>query len=233
MSRLDLGVWKDIEIVRGTPILSEIESQKQLRVFSGSVSAKRSSMMKSAPFATALLLSFQAIAAPSTQPAGWTSLSVTTRQDTVFCRRFPDTISSDNLGLRVFAGNANVELTCWTKAAIDGPAGRVNQNGLWIKTSLGCYVKWCRYQSSPHFVGTLQSQYKREDCYSCPSLDCPSQNLGIGPLLDLDCSTEGTVVGGNNFWYKQVDENCFYPSRVFANTGFMGTKPQACLKPAS
>ncbi|TLD32376.1 hypothetical protein E2P81_ATG05352 [Venturia nashicola] len=134
--------------------------------------------MKSAPFATALLLSFQAIAAPSTQPAGWTSLSVTTRQDTLFCRRFPDTISSDNLGLRVFAGNANVELTCWKKAAMDVPAGRVKQNGLWIKTSLGCYVNDAdinprvkhnfqqRLEQCPvqaHFVGTLQSQYKRED----------------------------------------------------------------------
>ncbi|KAE9982629.1 hypothetical protein EG328_010760 [Venturia inaequalis] len=195
------------------------------------------------------------------QPAQWTqsltsnsqagkvtSISVTTKQDTVFCRRFPDTITSDNLGLRVFAGNANVELTCWTNAAIDGPAGRVNQNGLWVKTNLGCYINDAdvnarikhnfqqRLEQCPvqaHFVGTLQSQYKREDCYSCPSLNCSSQNLGVGPLVDLDCSTEGDAVGGSKVWYKQVDKNCFYPGGVFENTRFMGTKPQMCLKTAT
>lgn len=140
------------------------------------------------------------------------SLSATTKDGTVFCRRFPDTISTDSLGVRVFASNARVELTCWTSAAMEGPAGRVNQNGLWVKTKLGCYVNdadinprtkqnfQLRLEQCPvqtHYVGTLQAQYKRQDCYSCPSLDCPSQNLGMGPIVDLDCSTEGAAVGGS------------------------------------
>lgn len=116
------------------------------------------------------------------------------------------------MGVRVFAGNANVDLTCWTNAAMEGPRGRVNQNGLWLKTNLGCFIndadisarskhnfqqrlEQCPFQA--HYVGTLQSQYKREDCYSCASLDCSSQNLGIGPFIDLDCSSEGDAVGGS------------------------------------
>jgi hypothetical protein len=140
------------------------------------------------------------------------ALSATTKQDTVFCRKWPDTVSSDGMGVRVFTANTNVELTCWTMASMEGPQGRVNQDGLWIKTNLDCYVNNAdingrtrqnfqqRLNQCPpqaHWVGTLQSQYKREDCYSCPSLDCSSQNMGIGPYIDLECSSEGETVQGS------------------------------------
>lgn len=158
-------------------------------------------------------------AAEINQPSGGNNpagkvviLSTTTKQDPVFCRRWPDTISSDGMGVRVFTGNTNVDITCWTSASIEGPQGRVNQNSLWIKTNLGCYIndadvnprtrqnfqkKLSQCPAQAHWVGTLQSQYKREDCYSCPSLDCSSQNLGAGPFIDLDCSSDGDTVNGS------------------------------------
>jgi len=146
------------------------------------------------------------------QGAKASSLSATTNSEPIFCRRWPDTISSDGLGVRVFTGNTNIDVTCWTMASMEGSYGRVNQDSLWLKTSLGCYVNEAdtsvrtrkNYQqqlnqcpTTSHWVGTLQSQYKREDCYICPSLDCPSQNLGIGPFIDLECHSEGDPINGN------------------------------------
>jgi len=171
------------------------------------------------------------------------SLSATTNNQPIFCRRWPDTVASDGLGVRVFTGNTKIDLTCWTMASMEGSYGRVNQDGMWLKTSLGCYVNQAEISprtkqnfqqqlnqcpTTSHWVGTLQTQYKREDCYLCPSLDCPSQNLGMGPFVDLECFSEGDVVNGNGTWYKQVEKACYYPNGVFAQQGFMGTKQEKC-----
>jgi len=94
---------------------------------------------------------------------------------------------------------------------MDGDNGKVENDAVWLRTSIGCFVNEKSLQgredfqaqlapcadTGSHWVGTLQTQYKREDCYACTSQDCPSQNLGSGPYLDIDCYADGDVVAGN------------------------------------
>lgn len=49
-----------------------------------------------------------------------------------------------------------------------------------------------------HFVGTMQAQYKRQDCYNCTNTNCASKNIGAGYLIDLGCTTTGEATGGNS-----------------------------------
>jgi hypothetical protein len=138
------------------------------------------------------------------------SLSATT-VDNTFCRKWPDNISSDGAEATVLGASTSIQVTCWTMPSLDGDYGKVQGETVWLKTAAGCFVnmknlkEFQDYQTElaqcpstqKHWVGTLQPQYKREDCYSCPNQDCSSQNLGEGPFLDIDCYTEGETISGN------------------------------------
>jgi hypothetical protein len=130
--------------------------------------------------------------------------------ENAFCRNWPDKVSTDSSGVKILGASTAIELTCWTMPSLEGEFGKVEGETVWLKTKIGCFInmknlKFQDYQSqlaqcpSPrkHWVGTLQAQYKREDCYACPSQDCASQNLGEGPFMDIDCYTEGETVSGN------------------------------------
>jgi hypothetical protein len=143
-------------------------------------------------------------AAPAAAQAKKASLSATTAQGTTYCSKWPDNVSSEASGLRILGPNSNIEITCWAAATMPGT------DPVWLKTNSGCFVNQKSLQGKAdfqgqlnqcenraHWVGTLLEQYKRQDCYDCTSLDCASRNMGQGPYMDLDCSTEGIAVAGN------------------------------------
>jgi hypothetical protein len=109
----------------------------------------------------------------------------------------------------------------------------------YLRTKTGCYIavaevvekrtdysrvlnKCTMAPGAAHWVGTLQPQYGRKDCYSCPKLSCKSNELGSVPFVDLGCTTVGEDVRGNTTWYKNKDANCYFPAGVFEPTGYAG-----------
>jgi hypothetical protein len=109
----------------------------------------------------------------------------------------------------------------------------------YLRTKTGCYIavaevvekrtdysrilnKCTLAPGATHWVGTLQPQYSRKDCYSCAKLSCKSEELGSVPFVDLGCITVGEDVRGNTTWYKNKDLNCYFPAGVFEPTGYAG-----------
>jgi hypothetical protein len=133
--------------------------------------------------------------------------SVSTKQNQVYCRKYPDTISPDISKIQVIAASGTrLDATCWAISELDSVPG------VWLKTVAGCFVHETNVQEqrnfrstlnecapAPHWVGTLQSQYQRKDCYKCTSLSCQSQNLGNLPYADLQCSIRGETVQGDRY----------------------------------
>jgi len=114
-----------------------------------------------------------------------------------------------------------------------------------LRTRTGCYIsvaevneQYNNYQRSmnqcriasknKHWIGTMQPQYARKDCYACPSLGCPSQDLGSVPFVDLECWTMGDTVRGSPLWIKNKEKNCYFPGRIFDDRGWAGTTGQMC-----
>lgn len=139
------------------------------------------------------------------------SFTTTTQQNVAYCRKWPDTISSDTSRLRALPPLTSLDVTCWTTPSMPGEQGQVKGSSTWLKTDFDCYINEADLQTQmvyptilnqcketkTHWVGILQEQYKREDCYQCPNQDCPSQNLGSGPFADVECFVEGSAVSGN------------------------------------
>jgi hypothetical protein len=109
----------------------------------------------------------------------------------------------------------------------------------YLRTRTGCYISvaevneqyvsysrilnQCRIASrSKHWVGTLQPQYARKDCYACPSLGCPSEDLGGVPFVDLDCWTIGDMVRNSPLWIKNKEKRCYFPGRIFDERAWAG-----------
>jgi hypothetical protein len=109
----------------------------------------------------------------------------------------------------------------------------------YLRTRTGCYISvaevneqyisyprvlnQCKIASrSKHWVGTLQPQYARKDCYACPSLGCPSQDLGSVPFVDLDCWTIGDVVRSSPLWIRSKEKKCYFPGQIFDDRGWAG-----------
>jgi hypothetical protein len=125
----------------------------------------------------------------------------------VVCRKYPDTITHDVSKLPIYRDPTRLEISCWTASSM-GSAGS-NVGGTWLKTNQGCYVNADEMQerkdyqtmlnhcATPnHWVGIMLPQYAREDCYDCPSLDCPSRDLGQPPYVDIGCKTDGEEIRG-------------------------------------
>lgn len=92
-----------------------------------------------------------------------------------------------------------------------GPSGKVQGSSVWLRTDKGCYIPEMNIQADTnfekrlgtcepvhHLVGTMQTQYKRQDCYECTNTNCTSKNIGAGYRIDLGCSTIGEATGGNS-----------------------------------
>jgi len=169
------------------------------------------------------------------------SISATIRQDKVYCRKYPDVISPDMSKIRTLDSGTDVEITCWTFSELPDSTGRVGGDGMWLKTNLDCYINEINIEEqqnfgatlrrcapTSHWVGTLQQQYQRKDCYSCPSLNCASKNLGSPPYVDLACSTQGDLVNGNPVWLQSKDDKCYLPEAVFDSKGFLGGNQGPC-----
>jgi hypothetical protein len=109
----------------------------------------------------------------------------------------------------------------------------------YLRTRTGCYISvaevneqyvqyprvlnQCKTASrSKHWVGTLQPQYARKDCYACPSLGCPSEDLGGVSFVDLDCWTIGDMVRNSPLWIKNKEKRCYFPGKVFDERGWAG-----------
>ncbi|KAF2675437.1 hypothetical protein BT63DRAFT_450423 [Microthyrium microscopicum] len=88
----------------------------------------------------------------------------------------------------------------------------------------GCKV----VRGAAHWVGTLQEQYSRKDCYASPSLDAKSKDLAGQRVVDLSCFTVGQDVRGNTTWYQNKEEKCYFPGAVFNETGWAGTEGLKC-----
>jgi hypothetical protein len=96
--------------------------------------------------------------------------------------------------------------------SLPGELGIISGSNVWLfatekkcwvhETYLATYIpniaQKLQYCAPPiHQVGSLYSQYSRQDCYSQPSLDSPSQNLGGGRQVTVACKAFGAVVNGN------------------------------------
>jgi hypothetical protein len=142
--------------------------------------------------------------------------TVLTSRDAVRCRRYPDAVQAEPAVLPVYPLSTPLSIACWTPASLPGGSGRVDGDGVWLRTREGCFVgraevrqqhsngekderdvrevvPRCAVQT-PHWVGMLQGQYARADCYDCASLDCPSRNVGSPPFVDLECYAMGENV---------------------------------------
>ena len=130
----------------------------------------------------------------------------------VYCRKFPDTISTETVALTVLPGNGRVGVNCWTTASMSGDAGKVENDAVWLRTDAGCYINEAEtigsqdYQAklnfcvAPlHWVGNVQQQYNKLDCYQCPTLKCPSRSLGEGVVVDVQCLVDGEEARGNKY----------------------------------
>ncbi|KAF2398133.1 hypothetical protein EJ06DRAFT_124434 [Trichodelitschia bisporula] len=178
------------------------------------------------------------------QPARIQGPTVMTQAQEVMCRRFPDIIGDGSGHMKVYKEPTALQIDCWTTASIDGANGRIQNDGIWVKIKddqSSCFINELEiqdkdYQSKVkycapprHWVGVIQEQYNRQDCYTCPSLDCQSSNLGAGRYVDVDCFTNGEAAGGNRTWYKSHKQNCFYPGAIFVERGWLGTPGSRCV----
>jgi hypothetical protein len=140
--------------------------------------------------------------------------TVLTTRDAVSCRRYPDAVQASPAVLPVYPLATALQVTCAAAPSLPGNSGRVDGDDLWLKTRDGCFVNRAevrlrrdgdegmdaqlavpRCEEKPrHWVGMLQSQYSRADCYDCPSLDCPSKNVGEPPFVDMQCYEIGEMV---------------------------------------
>lgn len=138
-------------------------------------------------------------------------ITVTTSENAVQCRQYPDVVSTDKSKSTVLAKGTELRVTCWTSASIAGASGKVQGSSLWLRAQAGCYISEMNVQDSSdfekklpacepvyHFVGTMQPQYKRQDCYNCTNTSCASKNIGSGNLIDLGCATTGVATAGNS-----------------------------------
>jgi hypothetical protein len=135
--------------------------------------------------------------------------TVLTTRDAVSCRRYPDAVQASPAVLPVYPLATALQVTCAAAPSLPGNSGRVDGDDLWLKTRDGCFVNRAevrlrrdegegmdaqlavpRCEEKPrHWVGMLQSQYSRADCYDCPSLDCPSKNVGEWILTETATGT--------------------------------------------
>jgi hypothetical protein len=143
----------------------------------------------------------------STNEGKLSVLSVSTKQDQVYCRKYPDSITPDISKIETITGTGTrVDAKCWILSELESVPG------VWLRTVAGCFIHETNIKEqlnfhstlnecgpAPHWVGTLQTHYQRKDCYTCTSLNCQSQNLGHLPYADLQCSTQGETVQGNRY----------------------------------
>lgn len=135
---------------------------------------------------------------------------VTANQKDILCRRYPDYVISETRNAMQFTQPTNLQVKCWTSPSIAGSYGLQPHSSVWLFTTTGCYVnegnianqtdfqKRLSYCVPPqHWVGTLQPQYGRSDCYQYPSLNSPSMNIGDSRTVDVSCSQQGDDVQGN------------------------------------
>ncbi|KAF2430332.1 hypothetical protein EJ08DRAFT_660808 [Tothia fuscella] len=168
-------------------------------------------------------------------------ITVTTTAETIICRKFPDIISAETVHLTVFAPKSKVSIDCWTSASLPGVFGKVQGDSIWLRTLAGCYINqqsvidnidflaqlnFC--VSPPHWIGTAEVKTAPQDCHQCPSLKCPSQNLGSGEHIDVKCIVDGEDARGNNTWIQPVDQRCFLPATLFKRDGWLGTFGGKC-----
>jgi hypothetical protein len=119
-------------------------------------------------------------------------------------------IVSDPYNVPKYSSGTKTEVTCFTKSEMKGVSSNIRGNPIWLKTNEGCFVNEIEIQGKQdfqailnycappkHWVGTMNSQYSRVDCYDCTSLDCPSRNVGVPPYVDLACAIRGEAVQGN------------------------------------
>jgi hypothetical protein len=138
------------------------------------------------------------------------NIEVLTTAEEVSCREYPDIISLDPSKVTIYPVVSHLEVKCWTQASVTGPKGKVQGSSIWLRAVGGCYISEMNVQNATdfqvvlancpsvqHWVGTLQTQYKRQDCYDCTSLNCASKNLGATPQVELSCSTVGEMASGN------------------------------------
>jgi len=169
------------------------------------------------------------------------SASVTTKGNEVYCRKFPDTLVTDPQSLQVFQSATTLKIKCWSKPSIEGNSGRINGENVWLQSTDGCFINKSevrerdRYEEilnqcpdTQHWVGTLQTQYTRTDCYDCPSLDCPSKDVGVAPYVDLSCYVKGENVRDQSVWLKSSAFSCYLPSGVFNQNGWLGKAGPTC-----
>ncbi|KAF2431410.1 hypothetical protein EJ08DRAFT_696497 [Tothia fuscella] len=165
-------------------------------------------------------------AIPSTE-ALKASVSITTAQDLVNCRKYPDIFTPDMSKIKnITSAGTALEVKCWTKTEMGG-------DGIWLQTKDGCYINQANVrnmgqyyypseikQCAPvnHWVGKLKDWYQRKDCYACTSLNCQSINLGNPPYTDLACSVQGDMAAGNTTWFQSTDDMCFFPAGIFNTT---------------
>jgi hypothetical protein len=138
------------------------------------------------------------------------TMRATTVNDPIACRKFPDTISSSTLPPTIFSRSTRIEVTCWTTASLAGAAGKVQNDAIWLQTSTGCFVNEQNLLDSTdfqeklpycvpptHWVGTAEKKDTKQLCYQCPSLKCPSEDLGSGSYVDVQCYVDGEDARGN------------------------------------
>jgi len=179
--------------------------------------------------------------APVASSGKMNTMTVTTVNGGVYCWKYPDTMMSDHSKLPVYNSFSRIDIQCWTSTDMNGVSGNIAGDSTWFKTATGCYLNeldieekqnlrnrlnYC--QPPQHWVGTLQSQYQRVDCYDCTSLNCQSKNIGVPPYVDLACYIEGETVLGNSTWVKSEGENCFLPGSAFNPYGWGGTAGRRC-----
>jgi hypothetical protein len=146
------------------------------------------------------------LAPPKVSPA----VDVLTTDEIVNCRPYPDTITPDPTKLTMYSKPSHLSVTCWTRATVNGTSGKVEGSSLWLHTVGGCYISEMNVQNAidfetkipacppvQHFVGTMQTQYKRQDCYECTNTNCASRNIGSVPQVELSCTKVGEVTAGN------------------------------------
>jgi hypothetical protein len=137
-------------------------------------------------------------------------LKVTIVDDPIPCRKFPDTISSAISPLTIISQSARLIVNCWTTASLSGAAGKIQNDAIWLQTETGCFVNEqdvmdsVDYQAKlpycvppTHWVGVAEKKQAKKLCYQCPSLKCPSEDLGPGTYVDVQCLVDGEDARGN------------------------------------
>jgi hypothetical protein len=112
--------------------------------------------------------------------------------------------------LTIYSRRAKIVAKCWTTASLPGIYGKVQNDAIWLQTTTGCYINeqdvtestdfqvalsYCLAPS--HWVGTTEKKENKQLCYQCPSLKCPSQDLGTGQYVDVQCIVDGEDARGN------------------------------------